>query len=238
MLFKYGPPGGKWDPTVLSGVSGAMLDWRAKQGAMRPVYDPMPFPGAPPAYYGDDMTALGNTVGMFTKAKNGISYSRAQQIDEQHKFNMAVLTTAGSLFGAVGAPEGITNKVVQLTVKKGLKYSQTLALLGRTVIAPNTSPFSTDNAANQQAINSKDAKDVESSFSPAVAQGLIRSGKAKMPVGRSWYDPKTQTVKPGAWNDKDFVSWFREDGVKDQSQSAMNDMDTGYQRFEGSDDGN
>lgn len=36
-LFKYGPPGDKWDPTVLSQVGGAMLDWR-KDHPMRPAY--------------------------------------------------------------------------------------------------------------------------------------------------------------------------------------------------------
>ncbi|MFJ3235147.1 hypothetical protein [Streptomyces sp. NPDC086787] len=37
MLFKYGPDGDKWDPHVLSTVSGAMLDWRQKN-QMRPDY--------------------------------------------------------------------------------------------------------------------------------------------------------------------------------------------------------
>ncbi|MGW3498869.1 hypothetical protein [Streptomyces sp. NPDC001020] len=37
MLFKYGPKGSEWDPTVLSKVGGAMLDWR-KTHKMRPTY--------------------------------------------------------------------------------------------------------------------------------------------------------------------------------------------------------
>ncbi|WP_031525492.1 hypothetical protein [Streptomyces sp. NRRL F-5123] len=37
MLFKYGPPGDKWDAKVLSDVGGAMLDWRSSQ-EMRPQY--------------------------------------------------------------------------------------------------------------------------------------------------------------------------------------------------------
>ncbi|UXY29168.1 hypothetical protein [Streptomyces sp. HUAS TT20] len=39
MLFKYGPKGDDWDPTVLSHVGGAMLDWR-KAHDMRPGYSP------------------------------------------------------------------------------------------------------------------------------------------------------------------------------------------------------
>ncbi|MFI0720083.1 hypothetical protein [Streptomyces sp. NPDC021224] len=37
MLFKYGPPGDKWDAKVLSDVGGAMLDWRSSRD-MRPHY--------------------------------------------------------------------------------------------------------------------------------------------------------------------------------------------------------
>ncbi|SDO52775.1 hypothetical protein [Actinacidiphila guanduensis] len=53
MLLKYGPPGDKWNAQVLSGISGGMLDWREKQGAMRPDYEMFPGNGAFPGYYGD-----------------------------------------------------------------------------------------------------------------------------------------------------------------------------------------
>ena len=453
MLFKYGPSGDKWDPTVLSDVSGAMLDWRAKQGAMRPLYESMPSGGAPPAYYGDgkawfndlglndavyagskadktiasirandpvlavldklgdnpqgsrdllgqdtadskrhatqlldykwqttgpaktiddsepinrvltlaatdrspafqdqsgqaaynilaaaakennafdgrsrseqleyftypestavalagitatwadqigatsqtagpdaggysttdhmvvvphddmvsamqlfvrddpsaaamfdasmheqlgdaagsedsahDVNALGNMIGLFTKAKNGVSYSKAAQLDEQHKYNQTVLNTAGVLFSGASLPKGVTSKVVT----KGFKYSQTLLTWGRSVKAPTTDPFSTNNAAHQEAVNSANAKDVENSFSPALAQGLIRSGKVSAPVGRSWYDPKTNTVSPDAWEDDDFNTWFALPSVRPQSSTAMANLHAGFTKYEGSLDG-
>lgn len=452
MLFKYGPAGDKWDPTVLSDVSGAMLDWRDKQGAMRPVYDMMPSGGGPPAYYGDgkawfndlglndavypgsksdktiaairandpvlavldklgdnaqgsrdllgqdtadskrhaaqlldykwqttgrapmddsepisrvltlaatdrspafqdqsgqaaynilaaaakendtfssrsrdkqleyftypestavalagitatwadqigatsqtagpdaggysttdhmvvvphddmvsamqlfvrddpsaaamfdasmheqlgdaaggkdsadDVTAVGNMIGLFTKAKNGVSYSKAAQLDEQHKYNQTILNTAGILYGGTSLPKGVTSKVVT----KGFKYSQTLLTWGRSVKAPTTDPFSTNNAAHQEAVNSANAKDVENSFSPAVSQGLIRSGKVSAPAGRSWYDPKTKTVSPDAWEDDDFNTWFASPSVRPQSSMAMANLHLGFTKYEGSLDG-
>ncbi|MEV6009573.1 hypothetical protein AB0M29_22515 [Streptomyces sp. NPDC051976] len=452
MLFKYGPPGGKWDPKVLSGVSGAMLDWRDKQGAMRPLYEMMPSGGGPPAYYGDGkawfndlglnnavypgsksdrtvaairandpvlavldrlgdnpkgsrdllgqdtadskrhaaqlldykwqttgpatmddsepvsriltlaatdrspafqdesghaaynilaaaakendafngrskeerleymafpqstavtlagitatwadqlgatsrnagpqaggystkehglvvphddlvaamqlfvrddpsaaamfdasmhqqlgdaagskdssaaVTDLGVMVGLFTKAKNGVSYGNAAQLDEQHKYNLTILNTAGVLYSGSTLPKSLTGKFVT----KGFKYSQTLLTWGRSVKAPTTDPFSTNNAAHQQAVNSANAKDVENSFTPALAQGLIRSGKVPIPVGMSWYDPTSETVSPEAWNNTDFITWTTTDGVSGQVDDATTDLSTGFRKYEGSLDG-
>ncbi|WP_335980869.1 MULTISPECIES: hypothetical protein [Streptomycetaceae] len=182
----------------------------------------------------DDITNLGNMIGLFTKAKNNISYSAAQQLDEQHKANLAVLNTAGVLFSGTSLPKGVTDKVVT----KGFKYSQTLATWGRSVKAPTTDPFSTDNAAAQQAVNSKDAKDVEKAYAPALAQGLIRSGKIPAPAGQTWYDPKTQTVSPDAWQNTDFTSWFTGTSVASTTNGVMGDLDSGFRTYEGSLDGN
>ncbi|MFI7241848.1 hypothetical protein [Streptomyces qinglanensis] len=57
MLFQYGPKGDKWDPTLLSTVGGAMLDWRSKQ-QMRPNYSA---PG---------ITGLGYVPGGYVESDN------------------------------------------------------------------------------------------------------------------------------------------------------------------------
>ncbi|HEY3480618.1 MAG TPA: hypothetical protein VGL02_17120 [Streptomyces sp.] len=52
MLFKYGPPGDKWDAHLLSDVGGAMLDWRQTH-EMRPNYDAGQIPYDAGGYVGD-----------------------------------------------------------------------------------------------------------------------------------------------------------------------------------------
>ncbi|SDO52748.1 hypothetical protein [Actinacidiphila guanduensis] len=123
-------------------------------------------------------------------------------------------------------------------VTKGFKYSQTLVTWGRSVKAPTTDPFSTGNAAAQQVANSKNAEDVEKSYAPAVAQGLIRSGKIPAPTGRSWYDPKTQTVSPDAWQNTDFTGWFSGRGIFSTTDAVMAHLGSGFRTYEGSLDGN
>jgi len=180
-----------------------------------------------------EVANLGNMIGLFTKAKNGVSYSKAAQLDEQHKYNQAVLNTAGVLFSGASLPKSVTSKVVT----KGVKYTQTAITWGRSVKAPTTDPFSTNNAAAQKAVNSADAYDVENSFAPAIAQGLIRSGKVPAPVGRSWYDPATETVSPDAWDNTDFTGWFTHD-IGTTSSSTTTALRTGFAAYEGSLDGN
>ncbi|BBB02005.1 hypothetical protein RVR_9685 [Actinacidiphila reveromycinica] len=131
-------------------------------------------------------------------------------------------------------PNGVTNKVVT----KGFKYSQTLATWSRSVKAPTTDPFSTGNAAAQQAVNSDDAKDVEKAYSPALAQGLIRSGRVPAPTDQSWYDPKTRTVSPDAWQNTDFASWFTGTSIASTTDGVMGALDSGFRTYEGSLDGN
>ncbi|MFG2722956.1 hypothetical protein ACGFW5_32345 [Streptomyces sp. NPDC048416] len=156
------------------------------------------------------LTAIGDTAGMLTKAKVNESYTDAQQIDEEHKTNKIILDTAGSLFGFVPAPKlgEAASKLSQKIAEKGLKYSQNLALIGRTVVAPQTDPFSTDNAAKQDALNVDSAKDQKVAFTSSIAQGLIRSGAVPPPTGASWYDPQTGTISPNASNDIDFQGWW------------------------------
>lgn len=151
-----------------------------------------------------DLLTIGNTAGLFTKAKVAVQYTQAQQTDEEHKRNTALLTTAGSLFGFAAAP---TEAPTLIT--KGLKYSQNLALIGRTIVAPTQDPFSTGNAAAQEAINKDQARDQSKGFTPAVVQGLIRSGRMAPPTGHpSWYDPATKTVTTNANNYNDFNTWL------------------------------
>ncbi|WP_405778137.1 hypothetical protein [Streptomyces sp. NBC_00859] len=157
----------------------------------------------------NQLVAMGNTAGMFTKAKVGIEYSKAEQVDEDHKFNLAMLNTAGMVFGMASAPaeEGAAGAAAKV-VEKGLKYSQNLVLLGRTEVAPEMDAFSVDNADKQEAISSDAAKVQYHSFIPSVAQGLIRSGKVPVPEGESWYDPKAGTIAPGATKNEDFLAWW------------------------------
>ncbi|WP_405581135.1 hypothetical protein [Streptomyces sp. NBC_01190] len=63
MLFKYGPSGADWDPTVLSSVGGAMLDWRSKQ-QMRPGYSAPDFSIGSPGGYVEDKNAWYKSLGL------------------------------------------------------------------------------------------------------------------------------------------------------------------------------
>lgn len=63
MLFKHGPPGDKWDSTVLSAVGGAMLDWRSKQ-EMRPGYSAPDFSIGSPGGYVEDKKAWYKSLGL------------------------------------------------------------------------------------------------------------------------------------------------------------------------------
>ncbi|MFE9410109.1 hypothetical protein ACFYN0_15120 [Streptomyces sp. NPDC006704] len=156
------------------------------------------------------LTAIGNTAGMLTKAKVKESYTEAQQIDEEHKTNKIILDTAGTLFGFLPAPNlgEAASKISQKIAEKSLKYSQNLAVIGRTIVAPQTDPFSTDNAAKQEALDVDSAKDQKVAFTSSIAQGLIRSGAVPPPTGASWYDPQTGTVAANAIKDTDFQGWW------------------------------
>ncbi|MFJ8384970.1 hypothetical protein ACIQ9Q_10715 [Streptomyces sp. NPDC094438] len=156
------------------------------------------------------LTGMGNTAGMFTKAKVGITYTAAQQIDEEHKTNKIILDTAGTLFGFVPVPklgEG-ASELSKKIAEKSLKYPQNLAAIGRTIVAPQTDPFSTDNSSKQETQNVADAKKQKVSFTHSIAQGLIRSGAVPPPTDASWYDPQTGTVALNADNDVDFQGWW------------------------------
>lgn len=173
------------------------------------------------------LLTIGNTAGLFTKAKVAVSYTQAQQIDEDHKRNLALLNTAGLLFGFVPGPPGAAPK----TLAKGLKYSQNLATIGRTIAAPTQDPFSTSNAAAQEALNKDQARDQYKSFSPAVVQGLIRSGRMKPPAGNpSWYDPATKTVSTDANSVNGFNTWLGEQHLPD---SYIGQFQDGFDTQEG-----
>ncbi|MFI0939315.1 hypothetical protein [Streptomyces sp. NPDC021020] len=193
-----------------------------------------------------ELTALGNMAGLFTKAKNGLSYTEAQQLDEQHKTNQAILDTVGIVFEGGSPPAGLEGKS-KTFITKGLKYSQTLVKWGRGVGAKQTDPFSTDNAGKQEALNEKNAKDVTFSYTPALAQGLIRAGAVPPPpAGVRWYNPATMTVAPGAYQDENFVSWWTDQhdlppehpGSDGPAANARQDaFEKGYNKSEGSHDG-
>jgi hypothetical protein len=51
-----------------------------------------------------ELLTIGNTAGLFTRAKVAVKYSQAQQADEDHKRNLALLNTAGLMFGFVPGP--------------------------------------------------------------------------------------------------------------------------------------
>lgn len=183
---------------------------------------------------GSELTDLGNMIGLFTKAKNGVSYSRAEQLDEAHTYNMAVLNTLTALYGGTALPENVDNKAVT----KGFTYSQTLLNWYTTVKAPTTDPFSTDNADTQEEANSTSAHDVLNSYTPAIVQGLIRSGEIPVPVGRPWYDPKTRTVSPNSWNNDDFIGWInKKQNGSGHTNAAMTRFSRGFTTYEGSLDG-
>ncbi|WP_406348895.1 hypothetical protein OHB10_20220 [Streptomyces sp. NBC_01597] len=151
------------------------------------------------------LTAMGNTAGMLTKAKVGISYTEAQQIDEQHKMNAVIVDSAGTLFGFIPGPkdpEGVAK-----IAAKALKYSQNMVSLGRTFKSLGD-PFSTDNAGKQESLNRKEAETQYTTFSPSIAQGMIRAGKWSPPANRDWYDPQTKTINPDAMKSADFQGWF------------------------------
>ncbi|MGW7008896.1 hypothetical protein ACWGCW_40550 [Streptomyces sp. NPDC054933] len=65
MLFKYGPPGDKWSPNVLSAVSGAMLDWRKSHPAL-PSYEGQKWAGGlyAPATNNTDDNSWENSLGL------------------------------------------------------------------------------------------------------------------------------------------------------------------------------
>ncbi|WP_031524868.1 hypothetical protein [Streptomyces sp. NRRL F-5123] len=189
-----------------------------------------------------ELTALGHMVGLFTKAKNGLSYTEAQQLDEKHKTNQAILDTVGIVFEGGSPPAALTGKS-KTVVTKGLKYSQTLVKWGRGVGAKQTDPFSTDNAAKQEALNERNARDVTSPYAPAMAQGLIRAGAVPPPPADvTWYNPGTMTVAPSAYQDKNFFAWWvvqndspRGDGLSTAQEQKV--FDEGYNKAEGSYDG-
>lgn len=174
-----------------------------------------------------DLLTIGNTAGLFTKAKVAVNYTQAQQIDEDHKRNLALLNTAGLLFGFVpGAPDDAPK-----VLAKGIKYSQNLTTIGRTIGAPTQDPFSTDNAASREALNKDEAHDQYKSFSPAVVQGLIRSGRMKPPAGDpSWYDPATKTVSTDANSVNGFNTWLGEQRLPD---SYIGQFQSGFDTQEG-----
>ncbi|WP_406135567.1 hypothetical protein [Streptomyces sp. NBC_01089] len=163
--------------------------------------------------YSRNLTYIGNTAGMLSKAKVGVKYSAAQQKDEEHQTNLNLLNTAGTLFGFAPGPKTAESVAAKVT-EKGLKYSQNMVLMGRTIVAPQTDPFSIDNADKQERISPKEAKKQYHSFIPSVAQGMIRSGRVPIPTGRSWYDPATGTVAPGPTDIQDFEAWWAQAGEK------------------------
>lgn len=175
-----------------------------------------------------DIAALGNMVGLFTTAKNDIRYSAAQQLDEQHEFNLTLVNTAGVLLSGTSLPKGVQNKFAT----KGFKYTQTLATWGRSVKAPTTDPFSTNNAATVDEINSHNSEEVVNSYTPAIAEGLIRSGAMPVPAGRSWYDPKTGKVLPQAWDDHDFTGWFGKNYPYPATSGPAASFSFGYNKYE------
>jgi hypothetical protein len=190
------------------------------------------------AHATNDLTNMGNIAGLFTKAKVGVSYTQAQQLDEEHKHNLMVLNYAGNIFGwipAPSAPDGETLQGVAKLAAKGLKYSQNLVTVGRTIIAPNKDPFSTSNADKIEALNQAQAKQQYFSFSPSIAQGLIRAGKIPVPAANEpWYDPQTKTVDPNAWNNGSFNTWF---GKYDDRYKYLSNFKNGFDTAEVSPDG-
>ncbi|WP_406137393.1 hypothetical protein [Streptomyces sp. NBC_01089] len=182
----------------------------------------------------DTLTALGNTAGMFTNAKVGIKYTEAQQVDEKHKFNLAVLNTAGTLFGFIPGPKEAVG--VAKVAEKGLKYSQNLALVGRTIVAPQTDPFSLDNADKQEALGKEEAEQQYDSFAPSIAEGLIRAGKLPVPTegDSSWYDAQTGTVSPAAMNQKEFQGWWTR---QVRGHPYLHSFEVGFDHSEKSPDG-
>ncbi|MEU8960918.1 hypothetical protein AB0C89_04320 [Streptomyces sp. NPDC048491] len=170
------------------------------------------------------LTDMGNTAGMFTSAKVKEQYTEAQQIDEEHKTNKIILDTAGTLFGFVPVPklgEG-ASKLAEKIAEKSIKYPQNVAVIGRTIVAPQTDPFSTDNAGKQEALNVTAAKEQYRSFIPSIAQGLIRSGTIPPPTGKSWYNSQTGTVSADAGHDHTFQSWW-DTAQGDSYQKAFKD---------------
>ncbi|PJM98622.1 hypothetical protein CG740_34870 [Streptomyces sp. CB01201] len=189
------------------------------------------------AHATNDLTNMGSLAGLFTKAKLSATYTEAQQLDEEHKHNMMVLNYAGNIFGwipAVSAPEGETLQGAAKLAAKGLKYSQNLVTVGRTIIAPDNDPFFTGNAGKQEALNQEEAKQQYLTFSPAIAQGLIRAGKIPAPANAPWYDPQTKTIAPNAWNNGDFNNWS---STQDDRATYINAFQTGFDHTEVSPDG-
>jgi hypothetical protein len=85
MLFKYGPPGDKWDSTVLSAVGGAMLDWRSAN-QMRPNYSAPGVSGTGyiPGGYVEDKNAWYKSLGLsvdYISVGSGDAAQRIQGID-------------------------------------------------------------------------------------------------------------------------------------------------------------
>ncbi|MDF9814420.1 hypothetical protein [Streptomyces sp. SPB162] len=185
----------------------------------------------------DQLTNMGNLAGLFTKAKVGNKYTQAQQLDEKHKFNTYLLTTAGSLFGYIPAPTAAAGETLSKGMEaaaKGLKYSQNLVTLGRTVTAPQTDPFSVDNAGKQEKVNEAEAKQEYRSFSASIVQGLIRSGQIPPPTNRPWYNAQTGTLAPHAVDDPDFQGWWSNTQGR---ADYLNDFKSGFDTGEVSPDG-
>lgn len=185
----------------------------------------------------NELTNMGNLAGLFTKAKVGISYTEAQQEDEEHKFNVAILNAAVSLFGYIPGPTaaaGETLKGAAKVVGTGLKYSQRMVSMGNSIVQQNSDMFSTNNAAKQEAHNQEEARMQYVSFNPAIAQGLIRSGQVPVPAGHSWYDAQTGSIAPSAYKDNDFNTWWSQVSVRDQ---ALNPFQIGFDHAEGAVDG-
>ncbi|WP_432001873.1 hypothetical protein [Streptomyces sioyaensis] len=185
----------------------------------------------------NQLTKLGSAAGLFTKAKVGIKYKKAQQIDEDHQLNLDILNTAGAVFGFLPGPKGADGETLRGAMRaaeKGLEYSQNMVLLGRTIVAPHQDPFSVDNADKQETLNEDEAREQYKTFSPSIAQGLIRSGKVPAPEGKTWYDPESKTIAVNPKNHSEFDGWFNNVTARQSHLASFRD---GFDSSEGALDG-
>ncbi|UQA93727.1 hypothetical protein [Streptomyces halobius] len=186
----------------------------------------------------DQLTKLGAAAGLFTKAKVGISYKQAQQLDEDHQLKLDILNTAGAFFGFASGPkpgEGEVFTGAAKVAEKGFEWSQNLVLLGRTVAAPHQDPFSVDNADKQEDRNEDDAREQPKRFHPSIAQGMIRSGKIEAPTGKPWYNPETKTISVSPQNHREFDGWFNHNS--EHRQPYLDSFQIGFLGPEGALDG-
>ncbi|KIZ15429.1 hypothetical protein [Streptomyces natalensis] len=166
-----------------------------------------------------DVGFLGNTAGLFARARANVRYSSAQRKDEEHTKQLFVVNTVAGLVGGVPGPQAEEME----KVARGMVWAQMMLSGGRAAL---TDQFSVDNAAKQEKRTQNDMKDEYRSYAPSIVEGLINAGDLPTPEGQPWYNAATGQVSPAAYDTDDFLTWWMEHekhghGLQDHFQASF-----------------